>query len=306
MNPLRLAEFPRPAEGSAVCIGVFDGVHRGHQALARAVRQAAEPAGLRPLALSFDPHPAAFFRGDEVGQLITLPTHRAELLGSLGLGAVFASFDAEFAAMTPQQFVDLLDQKLAARVVVVGIDFRFGAGRAGDVETLRQLAAGRFGVQVLDEVSEEGLHLRSSNLRRAIRGGDMAQAKRLTGRVFSFEGRVVHGQGRGAGLGFPTANLCVDPRQILPASGVYALRARVGGRWSDGVMNIGLAPTLRCEDGPIIPEVHLLEWGGDLYGQRMAVSVVARLRDEQRFDDLSALTGQIARDCDAARRALRP
>jgi riboflavin kinase/FMN adenylyltransferase len=252
--------------------------------------------------LSFEPHPITFFRRVDGGHLLTLPERRAELLSHYGVDhTVYAPFDADFAHQTPEQFVGILRQGLGARALVVGEDFRFGRDRSGGVEDLRRLFAAHGDVHVLSEVSEAGLRCRSSAVREALQGGDLAGVRALTGREFMLRGQVVQGQGRGAELGFPTANLACDVRQMMPAHGVYRVRVQGAGFDHAGVMNLGRAPTLRGEQGAVVPEVHVLDHQGELYGVVLQVSVVERLRGEQRFESLDALKAQIAADVERVR-----
>jgi riboflavin kinase/FMN adenylyltransferase len=285
-----------------LCLGVFDGVHRGHQALAEMAQRRAEQLGLQPAALSFDPHPAFFFSEHQRQQLLTLPKRRAELLALYGIEkTIFAAFDQKFADQSPAEFVQFLVNKLKARALVVGPDYRFGRGREGDIKTLRQLGEGVLQLSVVDELLDDTLRFRSSELRQAVDQGDMKKYRSLTGRCFDFLGRVVAGQGRGAELGFATANLSVDERQMLPQKGVYALRVEGANLSALGLMNIGHAPTLRGPQGAVIPEVHLLDFEADLYGQELRVFVVERLRSERSFSSLEALVSQIRSDIVQAR-----
>ncbi len=299
------AGYDNEPAGTALCLGVFDGVHKGHQALVDHCVEAASARNLMPQALSFDPHPAAFFGKTGAQHLLTLPSRRAELLRDLGLAnTIFARFDQAFSQQTPEQFVDWLANDLQAQLVVTGPDYRFGQKRLGTIKTLQQLGANRFDTLVVDEVGGEGLRYRSSEVRQALQAGDLARVRLLTGRDFDFSGVVVAGQGRGRSLGFATANLEVDARQMLPADGVYALRVESREIRVDGVMNLGRAPTVRGEQGQRIPEVHLLDFEGDLYGKTLRVQLVERLRPERRFDHLEALQKQISTDVEAARKVL--
>ncbi|MDE0881132.1 MAG: riboflavin biosynthesis protein RibF [Myxococcota bacterium] len=285
-----------------LCLGVFDGVHRGHQVLAQTTQRRAEQLGLQPAALSFDPHPAFFFSDHKRQQLLTLPERRAELMALYGIDkSIFAAFDQKFADQSPAEFVHFLVHHLNARALVVGPDYRFGRQREGDIKTLRRLGEGVFELSVVDEVLDDTLRFRSSELRRALDQGDMKKFGSLSGRCFDFLGRVVAGQGRGAGLGFATANLSVDERQLLPATGVYALRVEGDNLAALGVMNLGHSPTLRGPEGALVPEVHLLDFEGDLYGQDLRVFVVERLRSERSFDSLQALVSQVGSDIAQAR-----
>jgi riboflavin kinase/FMN adenylyltransferase len=296
------SSFAAP-DGAALCLGVFDGVHKGHQALvARCVSESSQ-RGLVPLVHSFEPHPAAFFRQQTDHYLLTLPSRRSELLRDLGIAhAIYAEFNMQFAQQTPNEFLDHLVAHHRAKLVVTGPDYRFGKDRLGDVSSLRN--DGRFEVVTLDEVGGLEMRYRSSSMREALASGDTLTLKQLTGRFFDFSGRVVKGQGRGRELGFATANLEVDDRQILPTDGVYAVRVLSDTLSDDGVMNIGRAPTVRGVEGARIAEVHLLDYQGDLYGQELRVELRHRIRGEESFDGLAALKSQIGKDVAMARRVL--
>ena len=296
------SSFAAP-DGAALCLGVFDGVHKGHQALiARCVSESSQ-RGLVPLVHSFEPHPAAFFRQQTDQYLLTLPSRRSELLRGLGIAhVIYGEFNAQFAQQTPTEFLDHLVAQHSAKLVVTGPDYRFGKDRLGDVSSLH--SDGRFDVVTLDEVGGLEMRYRSSSMREALAGGDALTLKELTGRFFEFGGRVVKGQGRGRELGFATANLEVDVRQILPADGVYAVRVLLETSRTDGVMNIGRAPTVRGVEGARIAEVHLLDFEGDLYGNELRVELRHRIRGEESFDGLAALKTQIGKDVETARRVL--
>ena len=290
-------------EGAALCLGVFDGVHKGHQALIERCVSEASHRGLIPVVHSFEPHPAAFFRQQTERYLLTLPDRRSELLRNLGIAhVVFASFDAQFAGQTPEQFLDHLVGHHGAQLVVTGPDYRFGRDRLGDVSLIHR--DGRFDAVTLDEVGGLEMRYRSSSMRHALEHGDVSKLNQLTGRFFDFEGRVVRGQGRGRELGFATANLAVDIRQLLPADGVYAVRVMTEQWVDDGVMNIGRAPTVRGVKGERIAEVHVFDFHGDLYGQDLRVELRHRIRGEQSFDGLESLKKQITKDVETARRVL--
>ena len=302
---LRLARFSAPPGGTVVCIGVFDGVHRGHQELlARCIAMARRRSAIA-LALSFDPHPIAFLQPQRPIQLVTLPIERADILRGYGIDQVlFASFDRAFAAQSPGAFVDeVLRRRLRAQAVVVGADYRFGRRGEGDAVALAELLGAETPVEVVPEVAAAGLRFRSSELRTAIAAGELDRVVALTGRPLSFCGLVRRGHGRGQKLGFATANLAVDDRQLLPKQGVYAVWAGLDGIRYPAVMNLGSAPTLRGAE--VIAEVHLLDAAGDLYGQTMVIDCAARLRDEQHFPSADALVAQIQKDVAEAARLLR-
>ena len=320
----RLALLPRvvrdarvaapSAEGRVVVIGNLDGVHRGH---ARVLDRAAERAhgGPHELAvLTFEPHPAAVL-GGSAPQRLTRLTRKVELLARHGVQLVAAQkFDHAFAALSPEAFVEeILAQGLAARVVVVGHDFRFGARRAGDLEVLRALGAkGGFDVEVQEVVADARGPLSSTRVRAALFDGDLDDVRAVLGRPHAIEGVVVTGDKRGRTIGFPTANLG-EVEEALPAHGVYAIVADRALRadsaaehvaFARGVANVGLRPTI--SGGGVHPsvEVHLFdlpEGETDLYGDALRVHFVARLREERRFPGLDALKAQIAADAAQAR-----
>jgi riboflavin kinase/FMN adenylyltransferase len=309
-----LGDFVPPAAGCAVAIGVFDGVHRGHQVLIDTVTQAAAARGLLPVALTFDPHPASCFRPDLAPFLITEVDERAHWLHHFGIDqTVVATFDRAFAQLSPDEFFGrvLIDQ-MKAHLVVVGPDFSFGAERRGDTDELVRLGdAAGVDVVVLDEQTAGGSRLRSTAIRSLIQGGRVAGAAELLGHPLILVGTVVHGMERGRKLGFPTANLRLGDRQIAPKIGVYACRVASGtGAWMPAVMNLGLAPTFRDRENEShrpVPEVHLLDQPPDidLYGEELRVELVDRIRGERRFATPEVLIERIAIDVAIARRMLR-
>lgn len=284
--------------------GNHDGVHRGHRALIDAALSFARPRELRVVALTFDPHPMFVIAPERAPQRLTTVARRVELLLGAGCDEVHvATFDAAFAAQSPETFVDdVLVHTLHARAVVLGPDFRFGARRAGDVALLEQLGKTRdLEVVPLAPLCEDGLAISSSRVRSSLVQGDVAGAAALLGRVHDVDGEVVLGDQRGRTLGFPTANLRAG-EVLLPADGVYAVVARrLGGTSTPvlgGVANLGVRPTVGA--GRSI-EVHLFDWSGDLYGAQLRVGFVSRLREERRFGGLDALKAQITQDAADAR-----
>ena len=292
---------------SAVAIGNFDGVHRGHQALvARAVARARETGGAA-VVLTFDPHPARVLRPQAAPSPLTTLPQKEELVLALGIERLVAlEFDARLAALTPDAFVhEVLASLLGARHVVVGESFRFGRGRQGDARTLEALGGRQgFDVQVVSPLLHAGRPISSSRVREALAAGEVREAAELLGRPYALDGRVVRGDGRGRGLGIPTANLAVE-EQLLPARGVYAGRALVpGGQWRMAVVNVGERPTFGGTG--LVVEAHLLDFEGDLYDARVRVSFHARLRGEERFASAAALVARIHEDVRAARELLAP
>ena len=294
---------------SVVTPGNHDGVHLGHRALVNAAKQTADGHGWQTLAMCFEPHPTAVLAPERAPVLLTDMERRVQLLKWAGCDdVVVLPFDSEFSKMTPDGFVErvLLDA-CRAKGVVVGPDFHFGHRRSGNISTLRDWGAREgFTVELVQPVMYEGQAVSSTRLRRIIgEDGNVEDAALMMTRVHETTGLVTLGDQRGRELGFPTANLAVDPLQ-LPKDGVYAVVARVlgepGAPLLHGVANLGNRPTF--EAGHSI-EVHLLGFEGDLYGKRMRVGYVKHIRGEAKFDRLEALRRQIDRDCDEAKNALQ-
>ena len=297
---------PADSKGAVVALGNFDGVHRGHRALIGEAARIAKASG-RPLAaLVFEPYPREFFRPKDEPFRLTPFRAKARLLSELGIDyLIVLGFDAEMAGKLAQDFVmDVLVRELEVAHVVVGEDFRFGKGRGGDVSVLGYMGEMEgFGVTVFGAVVEQGEKISSSQVRAALKQGRPDEAARLLGHWWSVEGHVASGDKRGRTIGFPTANLKLE-HTLQPAFGVYAVRARPHGegRAYEGVANFGLRPTFAVPS-PLM-EVHLFDFSGELYGEVLAVELVAYLRGEKKFDGLDALRAQIAADCAAAQRIL--
>jgi riboflavin kinase/FMN adenylyltransferase len=276
-----------PAE-RAIAIGTFDGVHRGH----RAVVDAARTTGLRSTVLTFHPHPRTVF-GYEI-HLLTPVERRLELLQELGPDDVLVvNFTPELSQLTPAEFVDRVLRPIGTQVVVAGEDFRFGRGRAGDLELLERLGFETHPVPMVEGVS-------SSAIREALRAGDIPTAARLLGRPPELQGSVVYGDRRGGTLGFPTANLAVAPDVLVPAYGIYAGEA-LGHR---AAVSIGVNPHYGGVERRI--EAFLLDFEGDLYGTWVRLTLWRHLRDERAFESEDELVAQIARDVEDARAAEPP
>jgi riboflavin kinase/FMN adenylyltransferase len=287
---MRIAHAPSQVERQprAVAIGTFDGVHRGH----RSVLRTAVESGLEPTVITLDPHPRIVL-GNRVELLATLE-RRLELLAEAGIAdTLVASFTPEFMRLGPEEFVDRYLRSIGAEAVAVGADFRFGNKRAGSVDTLREL-----GLKVLEVEEVEGVS--SSAIRDAVRAGDLATAAAMLGRPFELDGMVVAGDQRGGTLGYPTANIAMDPQLVCPQYGIYAGEA-LGHR---AAVSIGTNPHYGGTERRIEP--FLLDFEADLYGKRLVVELWQRLRDEAVFDSEAALVAQIAEDVEATRAAVRP
>lgn len=296
---------PRCPDGSVVCIGAFDGLHRGHQALVRHAVARAHALGLPAVALSFEPLPREFFAPHAPPPRLLSPRAKAEGLFALGVDQVgLLRFDGRLSQLSADAFIaQVLVDHLRVREVWVGPAFRFGKGRSGDIDTLH--AAGReagFVAGEIEPVMLDGKRVSATRIREALVAGDFATATRLLGRPYRIGGRVVRGQQLGRTLGYPTANIRFGGR--TPAlSGIYATWVHgVGEAPRASVSSLGTRPTV---DGvePLL-EAHLFDFDGDLYGRRIEVEFVAKLRDELKFDDLPALVEQMHRDADQARALL--
>ena len=305
-----IAGVPEAYKGAVVAVGNFDGVHLGHQALIGEAGRLAAERGAPLAVMVFEPHPQEFFRpGNEPFRLtpFRIKTH---LIAGLGVDAMFAlAFDAELANKSAQDFVlDILVNGLGTGCVVVGRDFQFGKGRAGDIAVLSYMGEMEgFGVVAFDAVTTgDGGKISSTGIRRALRSGKPEEAACLLGHPFAVEGRVERGDRRGHTLGYPTANMRIDGH-LRPAYGIYAVRVavmeedRVVSR-HDGVANLGIRPMYESAE-PLL-EAHLFDFSGDLYGKHLSVELIAYLRPEAKFAGVEELKAQMAKDCDAARAAL--
>jgi riboflavin kinase / FMN adenylyltransferase len=272
----------------AIAIGTFDGVHLGH----RRVIEAVLAAGVEPTVVTFHPHPRTAF-GNRV-ELLTTLERRLELISDLGVATTLVlEFSLDLARLDPAQFAEDVLQRIGTEIVVAGADFRFGHGRTGDLEVLRELGFEVRPVPVVDDIS-------SSRIRYLLNSGQVELASQLLGRPAEVEGVVVTGEARGGTLGFPTANLDVRPDLLVPGNGIYA-GAAVGHR---AAVSIGTNPHYGGRERRV--EAFLLEFSGDLYGRRLIVELWRRLRDEQAFDSEEELIRQIERDVEETRRTESP
>jgi len=291
----------------AVTIGNFDGVHRGHQAMVARTIAAARRRGLRSCVLTFEPHPREFFSSAGAPTRLTSLREKLELLGALGMECTYiARFDRRFASHTAQDFVhELLIRQLRAAWILVGGDFRFGAGRAGDLPLLTALGrAAGVEVEVIETITDGGLRISSSAVRSALAQGELGRAESLLGRRYSISGRVVHGDKLGRTLGYPTANVQLKHNHP-PLLGIYAVRVHgIAADALDGVASLGYRPTVSNATRPQL-EVFVFDFSGELYGCHVRVEFIARIRDEEKYDTLEALKAAIGRDCVAAREILQ-
>lgn len=292
---------------TAVAIGNFDGVHRGHQALIARARELAAPRGERTLALTFHPHPSAVLSPHGAPRMLASLERRVELLRAAGADdVVVLPFTRELAALSPDQFVDdILLGQLGARAIVVGYDFNYGRGRAGSTQTLAAHCT-RTDTQlaIVPPVEVAGEVCASSKVRRYLEAGDLAAAEAMLGRPWDIEGTVVHGAKRGRAIGIPTANIA-PASDLVIAPGIYAVTlGATSGPPMPAVASLGTNPTF-VEQGGLVLEVHVLDWDGDLYDQKVRTTFVARLRDEAKYEGVDALLVQIRKDIADARDQLR-
>lgn len=296
-------DIPPSARGLAVALGNFDGIHAGHRAVIDAARATGQKLGIA----TFEPPPRALFRPEDPPFRIYSPERRNAELLSLGADAVFElPFNTDMAGMTDEAFArDVIANGLGAAHVAVGFDFRFGRGRMGDAARLASLGrALGFGVSVVEKIEKLGDKASSTAMRQALRAGEPEKAADLLGKPWVVDGLVEHGEKNGRKLGFPTANMTLGHGILHPRHGVYAVRARLAGEetWRDSIANFGRTPTTGLRD-PLL-ETMILDWDGDLYGQRLEVAFIAFLRPELKFDQIDDMVTQMHKDVTEARSVL--
>ncbi|MER3455136.1 MAG: bifunctional riboflavin kinase/FAD synthetase [Acidimicrobiia bacterium] len=301
-----LSLLPSPKEGSAITIGNFDGVHRGHRAVIEQVRSEARDRGFRSGVVTFDRHPAELLRPKKAPCRLSEPERKIELLLETGVDYLCVlRFDQELADMEPGDFVrEILVAGFNVRLVVVGRNFRFGRNRRGSLALLEEMGA-RFGfyAEEMPLVSVEGFDISSTRIRAAVSHGDVEWAASALGREYSLRGIVLEGDKRGATLGFPTMNIFPPERMCLPADGVYAGWTVVDGSKYLAAINVGRRPTF-VEEGTVLVESYLLDYeGGDAYGKTIEVGFSRWIRGEYRFANAQELVEQIARDVEEVRRS---
>lgn len=287
----------------ALTIGNFDGVHLGHQAMLARLEAEARRRGVPACVMTFEPHPREFFAPDQAPTRLTSLREKLELLESFGVDRVqLIRFSFEFARIAAEDFLNrILVRGLGVRWILVGDDFRFGARRAGDREMLeREAPSHGFEVAEMESFTLEGLRVSSTAVREALAAGDLPLAGRLLGRPYSISGRVVGGDKLGKKIGFPTANIQLKHNKP-PVSGIFVVQVRgLGERALPGVASLGTRPTVHADGKPTL-EVHLFDFDRSIYGAHLRVDFLAKLRDEEKYPDLQALTRQIGRDVENAR-----
>jgi riboflavin kinase / FMN adenylyltransferase len=301
--------------GSAGCfatIGTYDGVHRGHQAILSPLVEKAHAAGAKAVVVTFHPHPIVLLRGIDQPYYLNTPEERAQLLGDLGIDAVVTlTFDRALAGLTADEFMQQMSSALNLRELWVGSDFALGRNRQGDITALAEIGR-RLGYELriiplagqVDEASGAEERISSSRIRELVRAGQVSRAAQMLGRPYALEGPVEHGEARGRGLGFPTANVAYWSEKITPAYGVYATWAWLGPRRIPSVTSVGVRPTF--DNPPSLPrvEAYLIDFDEDLYGKELRVEFLEFLRPELRFNSAEELIDQMILDTQNAREVL--
>jgi riboflavin kinase/FMN adenylyltransferase len=287
----------------ALTIGNFDGVHLGHQALLNELRAAAQARDLQTGVVIFEPHPREFFTPQQAPVRLTSLREKLELFAGLGIDRVHVCrFNKVFSQMSAADFINALHEKLSARFVLIGDDFRFGSGRGGDFALMEKIGAQLgFAVQSVHTVADDGVRISSTAIRAALAEGQLRIAQRYLGRHYSISGRVVHGDGMGRKLGFPTANIQLK-HNLPPLSGIYVVQAHAEGMGVlQGVSSLGVRPTLKSDRKPVL-EVHLFEFAQQIYNKHLRVEFLHKLRDEEKYPDVETLTRHIAQDVEDAKK----
>jgi len=290
----------------SLAIGVFDGVHRGHQSVIQAAMDDAHECGGRAAVVTFDPHPMRVLAPDRAPLLLTSTPHKLKLIEKLGVTACLViEFGRSFAHTPADAFIEIVATRTPdLQTICVGSRFHFGHDRKGNAALLRQeSAAYGFRLHELPSLTLDGEIISSTSVRKLVSTGQLDKAAQMLGRPFSILGTVVTGDARGRKIGYPTANLNRH-NEVAPPHGVYAVRARIAGELKPGLVNIGLRPTVKSSEHTPLTELHVLDFSSDLYGTDIEVFFIARLRDEKKFASLNELRAQIQHDEQAARRIL--
>jgi len=288
-------------------IGIFDGVHRGHQEILRRLVSGAHEEGSPAVVLTFTPHPAVVLGGKTDFKCLTTPGERVELLESLGVdGVITQTFDRALASQTAEAFMRRLARTLGLRRLLIGYDTALGRGREGNAARLTEIGKELgYTVQAVPPLKDEAGILSSTRIRAAVASGNVSAAASDLGRFFFVAGPVIHGDGRGQALNIPTANIRVPAGKLIPANGIYATWAWVGGKMHPAATSIGFRPTFTPEESVSHVEAHLLDFKKDLYGQEIKLEFVEYLRPEERYPSVEELLEQIQRDIGKTREVLR-
>ena len=291
---------------SWLTVGVFDGVHRGHQEIIGKLVVGAHKDDTPAVVLTFDPHPASVLSGREVKSL-TMPNERAALLQELGADVVITErFTRELSTVTAHDFMARLRRHLALQHLLIGYDFALGKGREGNAARLTEIGADLgYSVEVVSALSDESGVISSTEIRKLIEVGNVSEAARLMGHPYSLHGSVIHGDGRGKTIDVPTANVAYPSQKMIPARGIYACWAYLNGAQYRAAINIGTNPTFTPDKETPNVEAHLLDFHQEIYGEDLRLELVARLRDELKFDSVEVLVKQIWKDVEDVRTILQ-
>jgi riboflavin kinase/FMN adenylyltransferase len=290
---------------SWLTVGVFDGVHRGHQQIIEKLTTGASADGVPAVVLTFDPHPASVLGGREL-KCLTLPDERADLLMQLGVDVVITEhFTQELSMVTAYEFMSWLKRQLGLKQMLIGYDFALGKGREGNAARLAEIGSALgYSVEVVPALSDESGVISSTEIRKLIEVGNVAEAVHLLGHFYSLHGPVIHGDGRGRTIDVPTANIAYSRDKMIPAKGIYACWAYLRGQKYRAAINIGTNPTFTPDKEVPNVEAHLLDFRGEIYGEDVRLAFVARLRDELKFEAVDALLEQIWKDVEQTRTIL--
>jgi riboflavin kinase/FMN adenylyltransferase len=287
---------------SWVTVGVFDGVHRGHQQVIKKLTAGAHANGVPAVVLTFDPHPAKLFGRGEI-KLLTLPGERAKLLGELGVDVVITHpFDRDVANITAFDFMKRLKTQLGLTQLILGYDSTLGKNREGDASRLTEIGSELgYAVETVSALDDESGVISSTEIRKLVTVGKVAEAARLMNHPYRLQGLVAHGDQRGRTIGYPTANLNYAREKVIPAGGIYACWAYVRNKKYSAAVNIGTNPTFTPEKQTMSVEAYLLDFDNEIYDETVVLEFVQRLRDELKFDSVATLIEQIGRDVEQTR-----
>ncbi|MDN4607419.1 bifunctional riboflavin kinase/FAD synthetase [Sporosarcina highlanderae] len=291
----------------SLAIGFFDGLHKGHQAVIGEALKNGDRLGIKSAVMTFDPHPSHLFSDgkNKVGYITQYP-EKSRLIEEIGIDVLFiVKFDWSLASLSPEQFIEIFIKGLGVKHVSAGFDFTFGSKGSGTMEQMDTLSNGEYGTTVVGKVTDIDEKVSSTLIRKLLSEGDVEKTASLLERPFRTVGTVVDGEKRGRLLGFPTANVQHDDESIIPANGVYAVKFLLSDQSYDGVCNIGVKPTFHdpSVSKPSV-EVHLLDFNGDLYGKKVAIDWIARIRAEKKFGSVDELVEQISKDKETAKEIL--
>lgn len=292
-------------QNSWLTVGVFDGVHRGHQQILRKLTAGAHANDAPAVVLTFDPHPASVLGGREI-KCVTLPEERADLLAQLGVDVVITErFTRDLSMVTAYDFMSRLKRQLGFQHLLIGYDFALGKGREGNAARLTEIGSELgYSVEVVSALSDESGVISSTEIRKLIEVGNVGEAARLLGHPYSLQGPVIHGDGRGRTIDVPTANIAYSPQKMIPARGIYACWAYWNGQRYCAATNIGVNPTFTPDKQVPNVEAHLLDFRQEIYGDEVRLEFVAHLRDELKFDSVEELLEQIWIDIENTKKIL--